>query len=141
RSRPSPSQDTRGILGLLSILCIVTGRYTMAKTGEIDYLKNLDSAGVRHAVHKPFSDPGRARYLAEMAAVLALLPPPPARLLDLGCGTGWTSVFFARAGYEVVGVDIAPDMIAHAEANCDRAGVEGLAFAVCDYETLPFDGE
>ncbi len=113
----------------------------MAKSGEIDYLKNLDEAGVRHAVHKPFSDSGRARYLAEMAAVLALLPPPPARLLDLGCGTGWTSVFFARAGYEVVGVDISPDMIAHAEANRERAGVEGLDFAVCDYESLPFDGE
>jgi SAM-dependent methyltransferase len=115
----------------------------MPKRGEIDYLSNLDSAGVLHAVHKPFSDPGRARYLAEMAAVLALLPPPPARLLDLGCGTGWTSVFFARAGYEVVGVDLAPDMIDHAEANRDRdrAGADSLRFLVCDYEDLPFDAD
>jgi SAM-dependent methyltransferase len=113
----------------------------MAKTGEIDYLKNLDAAGVRHAVDKPFSDPGCNRYLAEMGAILALLPPPPARLLDLGCGTGWTSVFFARAGYDVVGVDIAPDMIGHAEDNRARAGVDRLAFVVCDYEDLPFDAE
>ena len=35
----------------------------MAKSGEIDYLKNLSPADVWHAVHKPFSDPGRARYL------------------------------------------------------------------------------
>src|SRR4051812_12260629 len=98
----------------------------MAKSGEINYLKNLDQAGVWHAVHKPFSDPDCARYLAEMAAVLALLPPPPARLLDLGCGTGWTSVFFARAGYEVVGLDIAPDMVEQAEANRARAELDGL---------------
>jgi SAM-dependent methyltransferase len=113
----------------------------MAKSGEIDYLRNIGEDGIWHAVHKPFSDPGRARYLAELAAVLALLPPPPARLLDLGCGTGWTSVFFARSGYEVVGVDIAPDMVAHAEANRDREGVAGLTFLASDYEELPFDGE
>ncbi|MCC6416695.1 MAG: class I SAM-dependent methyltransferase [Gemmataceae bacterium] len=113
----------------------------MAKSGEIDYLRNLDEAGVLHAVHKPFSDPGRARYLAEVAAVFALLPPPPARLLDLGCGTGWTSVFFARAGYDVLGVDIAPDMVVHARANGSRAGLDRLHFLVCDYEDLPFDGE
>lgn len=113
----------------------------MPKSGEIDYLKNLGDEGVRHAVHKPFSDPGCPRYLAEMAAVMALVPPPPARLLDLGCGTGWTSVFFARAGYDVVGVDLAPDMIDHAEANRDRASVEDLRFVVCDYEDLPFDDE
>src|SRR5207244_11070644 len=91
------------------------GGPAMAKSGEIDYLKNLGAAGVWHAANKPFSDPGCGRYLAELGAILALLPPPPARLLDLGCGTGWTSVFFARAGYDVVGVDLAPDMIAHAE--------------------------
>jgi SAM-dependent methyltransferase len=113
----------------------------MAKSGEIDYLRNLGEAGVWHAANKPFSDPGCARYLAEMAAVMALLPPPPARLLDLGCGTGWTSVFFARACYEVVGVDLAPDMIAQAEANRARAGLDSLTFVVCDYEELPFDRE
>jgi SAM-dependent methyltransferase len=113
----------------------------MAKSGEIDYLKNLSEAGVWHAAHKPFSDPGCARYLAEMGALLALLPPPPARLLDLGCGTGWTSVFFARAGYEVVGLDISPAMIEQAEANRERAGLERLDFVVCDYEEMAFARE
>ncbi len=113
----------------------------MAKSGEIAYLKNLGEAGVRHAANKPFSDPGCARYLAEMGAILALLPKPPARLLDLGCGTGWTSVFFARAGYEVVGLDLAPDMIELAEANRDRAGLGRLDFVVCDYEAMTFAEE
>ena len=110
----------------------------MAKSGEIAYLKNLGAAGVWHAANKPFSDPGCARYLAELGAVLALLPPPPARLLDLGCGTGWTSVFFARAGYEVVGLDLAPDMIEQAEANRARADLDRLKFGVRDYEHMAF---
>jgi SAM-dependent methyltransferase len=113
----------------------------MAKSGEIEYLRNLGEAGVWHAANKPFSDPGCARYLAEIGAILALLPPPPARLLDLGCGTGWTSVFFARVGYEVVGVDISPDMIDQAEANRAQAGLDRLDFAVSDYEEMAFDDE
>src|SRR3954469_2689537 len=112
----------------------------MAKTGEIDYLKNLvrehGEAAVAHAVGKPFSDVNCPTYLAEIAAVLALLPPPPARVLDLGCGTGWTSLFFARSGYEVTGVDISPDMVRHASERRDREGLEHLQYATADYEEL-----
>jgi SAM-dependent methyltransferase len=115
----------------------------MAKSGEIDYLKNLvklyGDHAISHAVGKPFSDPHCAAYLAEIAAILALLPPPPARLLDLGCGTGWTSFFFAKSGYEVTGVDIAPDMIHHASLRQAREGPEHLQFRTADYEEL--DGE
>jgi len=114
----------------------------MAKTGEIDYLKNIEEeygeAAVRHAVGKPFSDPNCAAFLSEIAAVLALLPPAPARLLDLGCGTGWTSIFFAKSGYNVTGVDIAPDMIRHADESRQREGQESLQFRTADYEE--FDG-
>src|SRR5262249_22752842 len=135
-----PTSGTRLSRGMFG----AAGRHggaAMAKSGEIDYLRNLGAQGVRHAVDKPFSDPGCGRYLAEMGATLALLPPRPARLLDLGCGTGWTSVFFARAGYDVVGLDIAPDMVAHARDNAARAGLDGPEFVACDYEEMDFDGE
>jgi ubiquinone/menaquinone biosynthesis C-methylase UbiE len=113
----------------------------MPKAGEVSYLRNIGADGVRHAVNKPFSDAERGRQLAQLGAILSLLPPPPARLLDVGCGTGWTSVFFARSGYEVLGVDIAADMIHHAKQNRDRAGLTNLSFAVCDYEEMAFRGE
>ena len=110
----------------------------MAKIGEVSYVANLSEAEVLHALHKPFSDANRAHYLREIAAILALLPPPPARLLDLGCGTGWTSRFFAHSGYDVVGVDICPDMIRHAERMRLRDGLDNLQFVVSDYEELSF---
>jgi SAM-dependent methyltransferase len=113
----------------------------MAKQGEIDYLKNIGEVGVWHAANKPFSDPHCGRYLVELGAVISLLPSPPARLLDLGCGTGWTSVFFAKMGYDVTGVDIAPDMIDHANRNRDREKLDKLRFLVCDYEELRFQSE
>jgi ubiquinone/menaquinone biosynthesis C-methylase UbiE len=112
----------------------------MAKQGEIDYLRAIGEAGVRHAADKPFSDEDCGAFLMELGAIMYLLPPPPARLLDLGCGTGWTSCFLARRGYQVTGQDIAADMIAQAERNRQRYQVEGVRFVACDYEALTFNG-
>ena len=41
-------------------------------------------------------------------------PPPPARVLDLGCGAGRTSGPLVRRGYAVVAGDISAEMIARA---------------------------
>jgi ubiquinone/menaquinone biosynthesis C-methylase UbiE len=107
------------------------------KQGEIDYLTNIGEAGVQSAFDKPFTGSTSA-HLFDLGLIMALLPQPPARLLDLGCGTGWTSVFFARRGYQVVGQDIAPDMIRFAERNRERYGASNLKFVVTDYEALNF---
>jgi ubiquinone/menaquinone biosynthesis C-methylase UbiE len=107
----------------------------MAKQGEIEFLQHLGEEGVAHARNKPFSDADCGGFLAEIGALMALLPPPPARLLDLGCGTGWTSCFFARRGYHVTGQDIAEDMIRSARLNQRAAGLDAT-FVVSDYESL-----
>ena len=113
----------------------------MAKQGEIEYLQKIGEDGIHHAVHKPFSDPMCGAYLTDLGTILSQLPPVPAKLLDLGCGTGWTSVFFAKRGYDVVGVDISPDMIFHANANKDREKLSNLRFVVSDYEGMGFEEE
>lgn len=111
----------------------------MPKSGELAYLRNLGEDGVLHAVNKPFSDPLCGDYLIAIGTVIKLLPQPPARLLDLGCGTGWTSCLFAKVGYEVVGQDIAPDMIQWANHNKARERLVNVHFVVSDYETLGFE--
>jgi len=113
----------------------------MPKAGELTYLQKLGPAGRRHALDKPFSDPLCWRYLIDIGAILSLLPPPPARLLDLGAGSGWTSVFYARRGYDVVGQDLAADMIELALENKRRYEIENLRFVQGDYESMPFDEE
>jgi SAM-dependent methyltransferase len=113
----------------------------MAKQGEIGYLRKTGEAGIRYAMGKPFTDRACGFYLMEVGAVMSVLPPPPARLLDVGCGTGWTSVFFARRGYDVVGVDISPDMIHYANELRQQEGLDNLCFVVSDYEDMPFQGE
>jgi len=47
----------------------------------------------------------------------------PARVLDLGCGDGTTAVPLARLGAEVVGIDIARNLV---DAGKRRAAEEGL---------------
>jgi SAM-dependent methyltransferase len=48
---------------------------------------------------------------------------PPLRALDLGCGDGTTAVPLARIGAEVVGVDIASNLV---KAGNKRAAEQGL---------------
>jgi SAM-dependent methyltransferase len=111
----------------------------MAKQGEIDYLARIGPDVLRQVLRKPFSDANRHLHLMQLGAILSLLPPVPARLLDAGCGTGWTSLFYAKSGHDVVGVDIAPDMIEQANRLKEQERVENVRFVVYDYEDMPFD--
>jgi SAM-dependent methyltransferase len=48
----------------------------------------------------------------------------PGRMLDLGCGTGVFSVWAAKRGYEVTGLDLIPRALEMARARGDREGVD-----------------
>jgi len=52
-----------------------------------------------------------------------VLPPQPARILDLGCGTGSISVLLAEMGHSVTGIDLSPRMIEQATAKAHRHAV------------------
>lgn len=105
----------------------------MGKDDEIAYAERIGEAGRTHAAQKPFSDNERGRWLQLIGAVLDLLPPPPARVLDMGCGTGWTTEFLHRSGYDVVGVDIAADMV---ELGRSVPARRDITFVVADYESM-----
>ncbi|CAB4365815.1 MAG: methyltransferase domain-containing protein [Actinobacteria bacterium] len=113
----------------------------MAKSDEIAYLERMGQDGQLHALGKPWSDAERARLLGEVAALLSLLPQPPARVLDVGAGSGWTACILAMAGYSVVASDISPDMVSLIALNAERYRVELDDVVVSDFEALPFDNE
>jgi SAM-dependent methyltransferase len=60
---------------------------------------------------------------------------PPARVADVACGTGWSSIAMAQAypTIAVDGFDLDPDVIAAARQNAEEAGVaDRVRFAVTD---------
>ncbi|MSR31817.1 MAG: class I SAM-dependent methyltransferase [Gemmataceae bacterium] len=112
----------------------------MSKQAERDYATKVDQT---HLFGKPFNDP---RVFREFALVLEVFGERLAggTILDIGCGPGWTSLFLARAGYKVVGVDISERMIeiAREQISRDNAAPE---FVVGDMEDMDlgradFDG-
>lgn len=68
-----------------------------------------------------------------------LMPPAPARIADLGCGTGSLAILLAEAGHIVSGVDVAAGMITRARAKVAAAGVDA-DFEVGDATTPPWPG-
>ncbi|WP_336972111.1 class I SAM-dependent methyltransferase [Sphingobium aromaticiconvertens] len=114
----------------------------MSKQAEQNYLTLTGEAGRQHSLGKPFSDNYCGVNLASIGTIMSLLPPPPARILDMGCGGGWTSVFFAKNGYEVVGQDISQDMIDLAHENQANQNIDArLSFLCNDYEGMDVDGQ
>ncbi|MFH1571415.1 MAG: class I SAM-dependent methyltransferase [Gemmatimonadota bacterium] len=81
-------------------------------------------------VRTAYEDPAVvARYAtvglwpAEEALVVDFVPDG-ARVLDLGCGAGRTSVALAEIGLQVVGVDLSEAMVRTARQQAQLAGVE-----------------
>lgn len=54
------------------------------------------------------------------AACVEALRPPPARVLDAGCGTGRVAIRLTERGYTVVGVDVDQAMLDVARADAPR---------------------
>ena len=73
---------------------------------------------------------------------------PRMRVLDAGCGGGRNLIYFLRCGYEVCGVDLSAEAIAHVRAlaaglaphlpadNFRVEAVEGMSFADADFDVV-----
>jgi len=95
------------------------------------------------------ADMNRPWYEQKLAAALAAVPDiherlarPGARVLDVGCGGGWSTIALARAYPEAVldGVDIDEPSMSAARRNADEAGVaDRVTFRAADAAGLRSD--
>jgi len=72
-----------------------------------------------------------------MAWALAVMPPPPARVLDLGVGTGREIPFLLDGGHRVTGLDVSSAML----ERCARRS-RPIPLVNADFwQSLPFEDE
>jgi ubiquinone/menaquinone biosynthesis C-methylase UbiE len=62
------------------------------------------------------------------AVVHSMAIKPPLKVLDLGCGDGTTAIPMARTGAEVVGIDIARNLVEAGNKRAAEAGLRQLKF-------------
>ncbi len=91
------------------------------RQSELDKFNDLaqrwwDENGPQKALHA--LNPVRLQYVADRAALQG------AKVLDLGCGGGLLSEALAKAGAEVTGIDLAPDLIKVAKLHRLESGVQ-----------------
>lgn len=74
----------------------------------------------RGSDHVPRSSVERAAW---SAALLELLPAPPARILDAGTGTGFLALALARLGHQVTALDLSAAMLERVRTKAEGAGL------------------
>ena len=94
--------------------------------------KRNDRAGNISGALEALTTPSAAR-LVNFAQIRA-----GQKILDVGCGTGVVAITAARAGAQVSGVDLTPELLERARDNALVANVE-INLREGDVEALPFD--
>ena len=124
--------------------------YARALTPELNYyLRTKPFTNL----HKPikFSGDGMdietARHFYDFANIaVALALRAEAKILDVGCGPGWVSEYFARIGYDMTGIDISEDLVQIARERKERLPYQvdqetplRCRFLVHDIEAAPLN--
>lgn len=95
----------------------------------------------QNSAYSAVPDEGVRKSLGKATGFLSVAPDKT--LLDLGCGGGWTSIFWARTGMRVTAVDSSPTAIARLRAKCEEEGITNLTAVVGDAMEIdqlgPFD--
>lgn len=109
---------------------------TTQKSIEEIYEENLhfwDTAWQR--VNKPHKELPKLPYIHEITRKLKKYQVK--KVLDLGCGSGWLSIFISKYGFDVTGIDAAKPAIELGKtwAKEDNANVN---FLIGDLLNLPF---
>ena len=103
---------------VLQLFEIETEAKKMSNEDQKEYWN--DSAGAQWVAEQELMDAMLAKVTASLMSQAA--PQSGERVLDIGCGTGETSLIAADAGAQVTGVDISEPMLALAKKRLDGRG-------------------
>ena len=97
----------------------------------------------RSQMTKPFwPNPALAMYLGGFLRIVrafeAINLCPPAKLLELGGGSGWTAEFLVQLGYDVVSTTISPHDVALGAKRAEALRVKGIS-SLLDFVVAPME--
>ena len=72
---------------------------------------------------------------AELAELVESGKLKPCKVLDVGCGEGFYSIYLASKGFDVLGIDLSENAVKYAKENAEKAGVN-VRFKVMDLKDL-----
>lgn len=75
------------------------------------------------------------QWLRHIHAIWEKFGLKPKTIIDLGCGTGSIALPLAQEGYDVIGVDLSPEMLTEADHKAMEAGIS-VRFACQDMTEL-----
>ena len=110
------------------------------KANEISYPNKLNQKEFAWLKSKPFGDfniSESERTFRDFSTILYLIrtcKPNGKKIIELGCGPGWLTIFLSKMGYEVNGYDISPEMINVANNRSKKDDAPGAKFNVLDIE-------
>ena len=96
----------------------------------MDHLRRFYADEYVEDVRLTRSPHGRLEFARTVELLRRVLPAPPARVLDVGGGTGIHARWLAEAGFEVTLVDLMPEHVEQA------ARIDGVAASVGDARAL-----
>lgn len=102
-------------------------------------LWNDEAARFDDAADHGLRDPQVRKAWREL--LLSVLPPAPARVADLGCGTGTLALLLAGEGYAVDGVDFSHEMVRRAVEKLNVSTSTGgpVRFVEADADHAPLE--
>jgi SAM-dependent methyltransferase len=96
----------------------------MAEVGDRGVTVEDRFAGRADGFDEHYTEPrGRVRLDLILERLHRVLPPPPARILDAGGGTGAFAIPLAQMGHDVTIVDQSAEWLEHARSKAEAAGV------------------
>lgn len=114
------------------------------KVAEVETTQATLDRGLAHSFRKPFGVPWGTEPWLKWATIVdifgRLQVGEGQTILDVGCGSGWTTLFLAEAGYRATGVDLAPAAIQMAMVRAERWGAQ-VELEVADMDVLDLGRE
>lgn len=118
-----------------------TDNQALFEAENLRYKKIFDTCGENSWM---FTYPwalGAGRYFCDFGYITNLLNiDDGGRVLDLGCGSGWISIFLAHAGFHTLGVDVSEVVVACANERASKENVPA-SFVCKDIQSLDYSDE